>query len=437
MRPAGALAIVRSHLLSSWGVFGAAVAVVAIATGALAVVAGLWIGLRTAVVEKLVGKLPVGVIEVTPPLMKLGPLAFNRPSFLGGAKLDEATIVALRRMPEIEWVEAEATLRLTSQARGEVFGRRFGTDLTISGLSPRLVAGDTFGGKPFDDPWPDSLDPDWANAEVPVLVSTQLVSLFNSNVAPALGLPRVNNEALSALQFKIFFGKSSILGNHPSGKIIEAPARIAGVSPRAVTLGITIPLRTLTRIERAFNVEGEREYTRAFVKVRRPDDIGVVQDKLSQMGFGANEAQRAAAALIALGLALPGALAGLLTAVAALTLALAFSLLVLKRRAEIALWRAVGATRTDVLAILMVEAVVIGALGSLAGLGLSVAVAATADHFARKLLSGLPFDVPSLFDFPPLLSLGVMAFGIVACVVGAWVPAAAAARQDPVKALRG
>jgi ABC-type antimicrobial peptide transport system permease subunit len=122
----------------------------------------------------------------------------------------------------------------------------------------------------------------------------------------------------------------------------------------------------------------------------------------------------------------------LLETFAALALALAAvgtysvtSYLVAQRRAEIGIRTALGACRRDVLSLFVGQSLRRAAVGVL--LGLVAALVLT------RFLEGLLFDVTSM-DTPTLL--GGVAVLLSAGTLGAYFPARAAARLDPVTALR-
>jgi putative ABC transport system permease protein len=98
---------------------------------------------------------------------------------------------------------------------------------------------------------------------------------------------------------------------------------------------------------------------------------------------------------------------------------------VTERTKEIGVRKAVGATRINILAQFLIEAVVLTAIGGLAGLGIG------------ELLSFLVNKYSPLPAFVPLWAIGV-GVGIsaaVGIVFGLW-PAWKAARLDPIEALR-
>jgi putative ABC transport system permease protein len=110
-----------------------------------------------------------------------------------------------------------------------------------------------------------------------------------------------------------------------------------------------------------------------------------------------------------------------------------FSILVAQRTRELALLRAVGATRRQVRASVVLEAVVMGLVSSALGLAAGVGVAAG----LRALLSAFGLDVPSttLQVLPRTVVVAVLV-GVVVTVVASLAPARQATKVAPIAALR-
>lgn len=98
---------------------------------------------------------------------------------------------------------------------------------------------------------------------------------------------------------------------------------------------------------------------------------------------------------------------------------------VTERTREIGIRKAMGATRRDIMAQFLLEAVALTSVGGLVGLGLGLGLA-----FVVRLATPLPAHAP--------LWSAALGFGVSAAVgltFGLW-PALKAARQDPIEALR-
>jgi putative ABC transport system permease protein len=110
-----------------------------------------------------------------------------------------------------------------------------------------------------------------------------------------------------------------------------------------------------------------------------------------------------------------------------------FNVLVAQRRREVALLRAVGATRRQVLGGIVAEAFAIGlvsaGIGLLAGVGLAVGI--------RELLAAVGIEVPTTSAaVEPRTIVAALLVGVVVTVVAAVAPAWGATRVAPVEALR-
>jgi putative ABC transport system permease protein len=145
-----------------------------------------------------------------------------------------------------------------------------------------------------------------------------------------------------------------------------------------------------------------------------------------------------------------GTVSDLLTAIAAISLIVAgvgimniMTVSIIERTREIGILKAIGATDRSVLGIFLVEALMIGLIGSLIGLGLgylgAFGLGALLFRFASSgATTGVFGGGGSTFIpviSPELIALAIL-FGVLVAVVFALYPALKASRKPPVEALR-
>ena len=104
-----------------------------------------------------------------------------------------------------------------------------------------------------------------------------------------------------------------------------------------------------------------------------------------------------------------------------------FGIVVAQRRRQLGLLRAVGATRAQIRRALLVEAIVVGVLGALLGVGLGITIAAAATVISGSLSAGLAVR-------PLPLVLAAVA-GVTVTLVSALAPAHRAMVVSPLDAL--
>ncbi|MBI4259196.1 MAG: ABC transporter permease, partial [Actinobacteria bacterium] len=110
-----------------------------------------------------------------------------------------------------------------------------------------------------------------------------------------------------------------------------------------------------------------------------------------------------------------------------------FNILVTQRTRELALLRALGASGGQVMRSVLLEALVVGLVSSLAGLGLGILVAVG----LQALLEALGVDLPSAgLQLLPRTVVVALVVGVVVTVVASIFPARRAARVAPIAALR-
>jgi putative ABC transport system permease protein len=111
---------------------------------------------------------------------------------------------------------------------------------------------------------------------------------------------------------------------------------------------------------------------------------------------------------------------------------------VVRRRSEIGILRSLGVTRNEIRALFLGEAFALGLLGALLGLLGGVLLAQMLVGTVAKTISTL-YVLLSVRELAvtQLMFGSAIALGLLSVIVAAWLPAAAAAKMDPVRALRG
>jgi lipoprotein-releasing system permease protein len=132
---------------------------------------------------------------------------------------------------------------------------------------------------------------------------------------------------------------------------------------------------------------------------------------------------------------------GLIILVAALDIVSALTMVVMEKGRDIAILRAMGATRNGILKIFIIDGMIIGIVGTLLGSlsGYGICYMLKTSETIRKLI---PFDnnVYPISEFPvkiePFYFLTVAFFSILICFIATLYPSIQASRKDPVEALR-
>ncbi|MGW7024844.1 ABC transporter permease [Streptomyces decoyicus] len=124
--------------------------------------------------------------------------------------------------------------------------------------------------------------------------------------------------------------------------------------------------------------------------------------------------------------------AGIALFVGVFLIANTFTMLIAQRSREIALMRAVGASRRQVVRSVLIEAALLGLVASAAGFALGLGIATVLRPLLNTTGAGLP-DGPLVIT--PAAPLSSLAVGVVVTVLAAWLPSRKAAKIAPVAVL--
>jgi putative ABC transport system permease protein len=422
MRTAKLIRLARGNLVREVGALAVSAGGVALGTGCLVFFLALGAGLQGVVNEVF----PVSTreVEVVVPQLALGNL-------LGEQKIDDATVAKLRAVRGVAAAYPKMQLRIPAVSRynGLFFGRdvRMGVEVVATGLMPELVGGDAR--MPFQD--------HGEGHPIPVVANRRLLELYNKVFAPQRNLPRLTDSMLIGFQIPLELGRSFVTARTLANPQ-ETSMQLVGFSERATLAGVSMPLAAIERINRKYGADADT-YSSVLVRAQSADDVTEVAAGVRRLGLEIDDAERryavqigAAVELVTLALSL---LAALITGLAAVNTMQAFYASVRERTREIGILRAVGATRGDVAAVVLAEAAATGLAGGIVGVVLARAAAALLDRLARTGLPDFPFKPATFFSFQTehvVLGIGV---ALLAALLGALIPARAAARLDPAKAL--
>ncbi len=222
------------------------------------------------------------------------------------------------------------------------------------------------------------------------------------------------------------------------GYVITGLTQVAGVDSYG---GAAVALLTLAEAQRITGKEGQ--YDEIDLTVREGEDAEAISKAIrAQLPRSvdvrtgeAEAADQSADIRDDLGFLQTAllAFAGISLFVGAFIIFNTFSITVAQRAREFALLRTLGASRAQVLRSVLGEGIVIGVLGSLAGLALGILVAAG----LRALFKAFGFELPSTGTVLQARTVWVsLAVGVLVTIASCLAPALRATRVPPVAALR-
>lgn len=467
MMPVGRLARVvaantvrspRDFLLSAFGIV--------IGIAAFVFFLGLSVGVRNVVLGKI---FPIDQVEVVAP----------RASFLGqdlSKRLDDDIVQQVRDRSEVEWAVPRMTMVFPAAGNGWFNGQeiKFEVGGFADGIDSSFVKGEAyeeifhdwespeykaqqkpcgpapeFACEPEGRYWCDKTDMK-CHHRVPVIISPTLLELYNGQFAKSHNLPQIGafeefvkeRGGMGKLRFYMALGDTMVVGSNkdiPAEKRLKAQGMLVGVSDKAMSIGMTMPIEYLKRWNLHFaGEEAATSYSSINVKLHDPDDIAPfvawLQSDEIDLRIEDSMGERFGTAIFVV-TSLFVLISFIIVTISAINIAHNFFMQVSERRREIGVLRAVGATQTDVRLIILGESALIGVIGGVLGVGVAVLASIGVDWASGELLPAFPFKPDTYFDFEAWILAGGLLFSIMFCVLGGYLPARRASRMEPAQAL--
>jgi putative ABC transport system permease protein len=453
-------ALVRQNLSRSRRSFALSVFGISVGIASLTFFLALSAGVRHVVLGHV---FPVGQIEVVPSKSSLdgsggSSLGGLFSSLSGGPKpLTEEAARTLAARPEVRAAYRRAKLAFPARAWGgqEILGKNFYTELVAEGVDPQAMSGDDLGPEAFADklgshaqcnadadckvageycPW----DTHACEPPVPAVISPFIVELYNGTLAAQTGLPKIGKflaGRLRGIVFNIELGRSFIGASKSGTAPHQRKVMLVGISPHAAQLALTMPLGYV----QAWNAQyapGSPPLSSLVLEAKEGADVTRLTAAIRAAGYDVADsgAERAGLAITLVTL-LFALVSFAMVSIAAINIAHSFFRTVAERRRELGVMRSVGASSRDVRTLVLAEAAAIGLCGGAVGVVLARLGALAVDAASRRWVPDFPFKPDSYFAFGWTLLAAALGCSILACMLGAFWPARAAARLEPTEAL--
>jgi putative ABC transport system permease protein len=190
-------------------------------------------------------------------------------------------------------------------------------------------------------------------------------------------------------------------------------------------------------------------YDQVTVRASSRETVTQVSDAIKEMGFGAGgmgEYLNQINGFFTTMRLVLGGVGGVALLVAAFGVANTMTMAILERTREIGLMKAVGARDRDILTVFLCEAALVGLVGGLAGMGVSLVLQRLINEAVRNVPQGeggmifLPMDPTQLGDglviIPPELAVFTLGLATLVGIAAGLLPALRAARMTTVVALK-
>jgi len=418
--------LVGADLRARWGRSLSLALAIGIACAALALTISAAASIRKVVVEDVIEAFPATEIEVQQRLFAmLGLKLANR-----AAPLDEAALARIKQIPGVKGVIPEVLCRFPAAAVVSLLGNRMVTDTCTFGVTRELVEE----ALPDDERFAYSTE----DGVLPAVISKSLLQVFNSGYASARKLPKLDEALLIGLEIDLHLGVSMLSGDLEDAK--KHRVRIVGLSPRASLVGVSVPMGYADEWNRWWysGFGHKKRFRRVLVQTTSPRLTDEIAERIENMGFQVASGKAKAEDLNAIATLMNLLVAGLCGAVVLLAgvgVLNAAALDTAERVGWIGLLRTCGATRSEVVTMLLCESAIVGFAGGTVGAGIAWACASRLDTAALARQPTLGLEPGAFFGGWWQISLWAAGAAMALAALSALWPALRAAHMAPADAL--
>jgi ABC-type antimicrobial peptide transport system permease subunit len=396
---------------------------ITIASISLILFLGLSAGIQQASFEELEKKNPLTQITVRPNIEDAGLLSFISRSEEGD--LTPETLQKILLIDGVKTVHPEIQFNNFASLEANLLGFSFITDSMLFGVPKEFIEQD------LQNPelWDQDREP------YPCLIPRKLLDLYNMAIAYPQGLPTISEESLLGKELSLYPNYSSFFPGM-NEKLDKIKLEIVGFSDKINLLGATLPYEIIENLNSSYASTKKVKYLELFVETERASFTTEVATKIEALGFNTQYFQKnikeVEAKFTYLSISL-GTISLIILLTAAIAIISTFLATIAERTRELGL---LGASKSHIKKLILIEAFIIGVLGSVAGTIIGILLSGVVDQIGLKQLEKAAYTPETLFDISP----GLIFFTIIFCtfltILTAYLPAQKASNINPITALK-
>ncbi len=398
---------------------------IAIGTASLIVFLGLSNGIEQATFSELEKKSPLTQITVSPNTKETGIISLLSKTTDG--KLNKETIEQISKINGVKNIYPEIQFNNFASLEVPIFGMTLATETMIFGVPAEFIENDISS----REIWNKNEEP------YPAIIPRKLLDLYNLAVASPQNLPLLSENNLIGKELTLFPNYSTFFP-FTGDKTESVKLEVVGFSDKVNLIGATLPYQVVEKLNQENARNLNQNYLELFVETSDPTLTTEVAKKIEKLGYSTAYFQKNLQDVEAKFTYLKTSL-GIISLIILLTAAIAiistFLAGVAERSKEIGLFRAIGATKNHIKKLILIEAGIIGIIGSIIGTAIGLTSSVIIDRIGLEQLKQTTFTPETLFHITPNLILFTIIFGTTVSILAGYIPARKAANINPIEAL--
>jgi putative ABC transport system permease protein len=402
-----------------------AIASIAIGTCSLLVFMGLNKGIQTATFQKMEKQSPLTQITVRPPIEEAGIISFiTRPE---GTKIDRTHIEQISKIRGVKNVYPETQFNNFASIQANLLGQTLITDAMIFGVPKGFIETDTKN----PEIWDRKEEP------YPAIIPRKILEIYNIGVASPQNLPTLSEDILIGRTLTLYPNYSTFFptNNRTDQKI---QLKVVGFSDKVSLIGATLPFEVVEELNQKYTNNPETKILELFVETSDESLTSSVAKEIEDLGFNTfylqKDFQNIEMRFNYLRNSL-GAISAIILITCGIAIMSTFLATISERIKELALFRALGATKTHIKKLILLEAGMTGLVGSLLGVIIGIPTGNIINNYGLQGLDKTIFQVNTMFIIDYKTIATTILFGVVLSIISAYIPAHKAANIKPIEAL--